>query len=85
MVLSLRGFIGVEWFLAPKVSVSAEYGWGLAFIKQGDTEIDTEEYNFATGATTESKIERKHIVGGTSGFGIDTDNNGGAISILFHF
>lgn len=87
MILSLRGFVGVEWFLAPKVSVSAEYGWGLAFIKQGDMEQDTEEYAVATGAPagTESKIERKHVTGGHSGFGIDTDNNGGAISIHFHF
>jgi hypothetical protein len=87
MILSLRGFVGVEWFLAPKVSVSAEYGWGLAFIKQGDGEQDTEEYMTPTGgaAGTESYVARKHVTGGTSGFGIDTDNNGGAISIHFHF
>jgi hypothetical protein len=85
MILSLRGFVGVEWFLAPKVSVSAEYGWGLAFISQGDGERDTEEYNVPTGSTDESNIARKHVTGGTSGFGIDTDNNGGAISIHFHF
>jgi hypothetical protein len=85
MTLSLRGFIGVEWFLAPKVSVSAEYGWGLMMQSTGDGERDTEEYNFSTGATTESLIARKHTTGGTSSFGIDNDNNGGVITIMFHF
>lgn len=81
----LRGFVGVEWFLAPKVSVAAEYGWGLAMTSNGDIETDTEEYTFATGSTTETLINRKHTTGGDSSFGIDTDNNGGTIAIFFHF
>jgi len=85
MTLSLRGFIGVEWFLAPKVSVAAEYGWGLAMNSTGDGEEDTEEYAIATGGTTETLINRKHTTGGNSSFGIDTDNNGGVITIMFHF
>jgi hypothetical protein len=83
--LGLRGFVGVEWFVAPKVSVAAEYGWGLAMKSTGDGEIDTEEYAVPTGATDESLISRKHTTGGTSSFGIDTDNNGGIITIMFHF
>ena len=51
----------------------------------GDVETDTEEYNFATGSTTETLINRKHTTGGDSSFGIDTDNNGGTIAIFFHF
>ncbi len=85
MTIALRGFAGVEWFLAPKVSVAAEYGWGLRMQSQGDGERDTEEYTVATGATNESLIQRKHTTGGNSSFGIDTDNNGGVISIFFHF
>ncbi len=87
MVLSLRGFIGVEWFLAPKVSVSAEYGWGLAMSSTGDGEEDTEEYTPAlpSATPTEQNILRKHNTGGSSAFGIDTDNNGGVITIYFHF
>jgi hypothetical protein len=81
----LRGFIGVEWFLAPKVSVAAEYGWGLAMTSTGDTETDTEQYTIATGGTDYTNVQRKHITGGGSSFGIDTDNNGGQIAIFFHF
>jgi hypothetical protein len=87
MQIGLRGFAGVEWFLAPKVSVAAEYGWGLAMTSQGDGERDTEEYNVQTGAAagSETNITRKHTTGGNSSFGIDTDNNGGVITIMFHF
>ncbi len=86
MQIALRGFAGVEWFLAPKVSVAAEYGWGLAMTSQGDGERDTESYEIASpGGTTESLIQRKHNSGGNSSFGIDTDNNGGQITIMFHF
>lgn len=84
-ILQIRGFVGVEWFLAPKVSVAAEYGWGLMMSSTGAGEIDTEEYTFATGATTETLISRKHTTGASSSFGIDTDNNGGQIHIFFHF
>lgn len=83
--LSLRGFVGVEWFVAPKVSVSAEYGWGLMMSSTGAGEVDTEEYVIATGTTTESVVARKHTTGASSAFGIDTDNNGGQITIMFHF
>jgi hypothetical protein len=83
--LGLRGFVGVEWFVAPKVSVAAEYGWGLAMRSTGDGERDTEEYTVATGATDMSLVQRKHTTGGNSSFGIDTDNNGGIITIMFHF
>jgi len=86
MQIALRGFIGVEWFIAPKVSVAAEYGWGLAMSSTGTGEEDTEEYTIALpGGTTESLITRKHNTGGNSSFGIDTDNNGGVITIMFHF
>lgn len=83
--LGIRGFIGVEWFIAPKVSVSAEYGWGLMMSSTGAGEIDTEEFTTPTGGASQSVVARKHTTGGSSAFGIDTDNNGGQITIMFHF
>jgi len=84
--LGLRGFIGVEWFLAPKVSVAAEYGWGLAMSSTGGGETTTEEWKLASPTATEpSLVVTTTETGGSSSFGIDTDNNGGVISIFFHF
>ena len=84
--LSLGGFIGVEIFVFPKVSIAAEYAWGMAMSSTGDGTMKTEEWGLTnTSATANSKIEHEYATGGNSGFGIDTDNNGGQLSIMFHF
>ena len=75
----LQGFIGVEYFFAPKISVSAEYGWGLGFNSVADGTASVEAWNGTAAETTSS------TVAGSSSFGIDTDNNGGAIRLMFHF
>ena len=84
--VTVRGFIGVEIFVFPKVSIGAEYGWGLGFSSTGEGET-TREYNgfatnTATGRTTFTEVTR---TGGSSGFGIDTDNSGGQLNINFYF
>jgi hypothetical protein len=84
--LSVRGFIGVEMFVFPKISIAAEYGWGLGMSSTGDGTTKTEEWGLTnTAATDNSKIEHEYATGGSSSFGIDTDNNGGQLRIMFHF
>lgn len=31
-----RGFVGAQYFVAPKISIGTEYGWGPSFNKTGD-------------------------------------------------
>jgi hypothetical protein len=81
----LRGFIGAEYFFAPKISVSAEYGWGLSLTNTGGNEVITETYGVKDGATTATVYETTTTTGKSSSFGIDTDNLGGAIRLMFHF
>jgi hypothetical protein len=81
----LRGFIGVEWFVAPKVSLSAEYGWGLAMTSTSGGEETVEYFGFAEGATAETLNTETIKTGGSNTFGIDTDNNAATIAIFFHF
>ena len=50
----IRGFIGVEYFIASKLSLSAEYGWGPAIISQGRGSIEKEVVD---GNETKSEIE----------------------------
>ena len=80
-VLGLRGVIGVEYFILPKISLGAEYGWGLSFASQGQGSSTTESWNSANSSATTTTVN----TGGGSIFGIDTDNNGGAIRLMFHF
>jgi hypothetical protein len=74
--INLRGFIGVEYFLAPKMSIAAEYGWGIAFSSTGEGEVTGE------GLPTPPATQK---TGGSSRFGIDTDNSGGSILLAFYF
>lgn len=87
--IGARAFIGVEWFVAPKVSLGAEYGWGLGFQSTGEGEMDVEHLDVVTNAVTEETFITS---GSTSSFKIDTDNNGGGIfggsgqiNLIFHF
>ncbi|MDF1676825.1 MAG: hypothetical protein P1U44_14015, partial [Vicingaceae bacterium] len=90
----LRGFVGVEWFIAPKVSLGAEYGWGLGFSSTGEGEETVEYWGFVENSTaSEPSLQSETLkTGGSSAFQLDTDNNGnsifggsGQINLVFHF
>ncbi|MGB3946682.1 MAG: hypothetical protein WBM13_01750 [Bacteroidia bacterium] len=66
--LGLRGFIGAEYFILPKMSIGGEFGWGLAFSSTGEGETTTESWDGTAVVTTLTKT------GKSSSFGFDTDN-----------
>lgn len=88
--VQVRGFIGVEYFIIPKVSLGAEYGWGPAFQSTGDSEVTVEFLN----ADNDAETETTSAPGGSS-FSIDTDINNSnfaagvlgdmSLKVLFHF
>lgn len=83
--LTLRGFIGAEVFVFPKVSVSGEFGWGLGLATTGEGEVETEDWSTIGTQTTDQLNVITAKTGKSSSFGIDTDNTGGRLAILFHF
>lgn len=87
--VGVRGFIGAEYFILPKLSIGGEFGWGIAYVTQGDTTIEVE---------SKGRIEDKDAVGsfkttqkGTSKFALDSDSlstvfgPAGRIRMTFHF
>ncbi|CAN5413154.1 hypothetical protein BH11BAC1_BH11BAC1_22830 [soil metagenome] len=50
--LLLNGFIGAEYFFAPKLSLSAEYGYGVNLITDGERETFTVSADGASGKET---------------------------------
>ncbi len=68
----LRGFVGAEYFFMPKMSIGGEFGWGITFLKTGDGQTTKEELT-TSGTSTQQNVYK---TGGTSKFGIDTDNLG---------
>lgn len=77
--LGVMAFAGVEWFCAPKMSLGAEYNWGIAMSSQGEGSGTVESWNGTGVTSTESKT------GKTSSFGLDTGSNGASINLNFYF
>lgn len=71
----VRGFIGAEYFFAPKMSLGGEFGWGLSLSSTGEGEV-TETSGGTTTTTTTGK---------SSSFGFDTDNASGSIILSLYF
>ncbi|MBI2281325.1 MAG: hypothetical protein HYU68_11645 [Bacteroidetes bacterium] len=85
--LGLGGFVGVEWFFAPKVSLGAEYGWGLAMSSTSEGEKTSEYWGIPVGssATSSSLQTVTSKTGKSSEFTFDTDNMSANINLNFHF
>jgi len=75
---------GVEFFFAPKMSLSAEYSWGLGYRKTNDGTKTREQWDFAGGSGGKLKTITEKIRGSSS-FSLDTDNNAGSINLAFYF
>lgn len=92
--VSVQGFIGFEYFFMPKISVGAEYTWGINFWSQGQGTTKTEVVytDVNSGNPVDATISNK--TGKSSHFGVDTgvnsmfgNSNSGAanLNIIFHF
>jgi hypothetical protein len=80
--LGLRGFIGAEYFLFPKISLGVEYGWGLMMgSSKSSNSVETHNGSTVAVITDESATTSKM-------FGFDSDINyapSGQLNIIFHF
>ncbi|PLW92459.1 MAG: hypothetical protein C0592_10670 [Marinilabiliales bacterium] len=89
ITFGLRGFGGVEYFFAPKMSVAAEFGWGFGMTTNPRGEVTTEDWD-AAGVTAEENTAEG--ANGGSGMGFQVDNGisqvllpSAALTMLFHF
>lgn len=83
----VRAFVGAEYFVAPKISIGGEFGWGIGFGIQGKSKTSIE----STGGTSPS-VGTQEIEGNkSSSFLIDTDGRNsffgptGALRLNLHF
>ena len=84
--IGLNAFAGVEWFCAPKLSLSGEYTWGLALTSTGAGESTSESWNgTAVTSTTVEGTPNDGIADKSSNFGIDTGVSGARIGLNFYF
>lgn len=69
----LRGFIGAEYFVLPKMSIGGEFGWGLGLSTTGKSKTTWESVG---GPGTAPTVGTTTIEGSKQGgFALDTDGN----------
>ena len=79
--VGVRPFVGVEYFVAPKLSVGAEFGWGIIYSTTFESASVWESYDAATGEVIIDVEEE----GASSNFGLNLDNMNGAVFMSFYF
>ena len=77
----LNGFVGVEYFFAPKMGISAEFTYGLTYGKNLRGQNTYEFWDTNTG----NARQREEVTEGGNEFTLDTGNYGGAINLFFYF
>jgi hypothetical protein len=83
LFLGARGFLGVEFFVGPKISLGGEFGY--AFIYQWD-QNRTLEYQYWNSSQQEvSTFVRESYSDGIDDMSVGIDNLDGSISLFFYF
>ena len=81
----VRGFAGVEYFIAPKLSLGGEFGYSLMVQKFG-TEDQTFEYWDGASLSVKKITNRLLDPNGSFKFiGLSTDNLSGSINVFLYF
>jgi len=75
----LNGFLGVEYFFAPKMSLSAEYGWGFVYSSVGEATANGETWTGGSGGNV-TAVNAK--IAKAAAYQIDVHD---ATSIILHF
>jgi hypothetical protein len=82
----VRGFVGVEYFILPKMSLGGEFGWGIGISTTGAGQTTTQA--IYTGTSPSTQVSK---TGKSSTFNIGTDNRNsmfgptGSIRANFYF
>jgi hypothetical protein len=84
--IGVRGFVGVEYFIVPKISIGGEFGWGIGYTMSGASSTTTESIGGTPAAVGTQTIEGNK----SSTFMLDTDRNAfgtgnGSLRLNFHF
>jgi len=96
ITFGLRGFAGVEYFFAPKISVGAEFGWGFGMTTAARGKNVEENWGIAPGsaAGATDAVYTVETPGNSSsrsmGFGVDngigsTVLGGASAALMIHF
>ncbi len=80
-----RAFAGVEYFIAPKISLGGEIGYTLGFSTTGKGYETTEQWNAGTAAAATVTTPTHSNIVGLRSMGLGFDNTNAAINLHFYF
>lgn len=84
MLLGARAFAGVEYFVAPKISLGGEFGYTLGFSTTGKGYVSSEQWY--SGNNTVANVTRDTYPNrGIRSFGAGLDNINAGLSLQFYF
>jgi hypothetical protein len=78
--IGMRGWLGIEYFFAPKISLGAQYGWAIYSLWTGEGSRTEEKYDGTSGPISNTRNTNK-----SSTFYIDNDNLSGQIILSAYF
>jgi len=81
----VRGFIGIEYFIAPRVSIGGEFGYSLAFRSASRTLVTSERWDANSNTVKETKTDVGTPANYFTFVGVSLDNLSGAVNLLFYF
>lgn len=79
--MGLRGFIGVEYFFAPKMSIGGEFYYGVSYVSTSETAVTFEGYESSTNEVLETSTFTK----GNRDIELGLRNTSAAINLFFYF
>ena len=79
--LNLRYILGAEYYFAPKMSLSAEYSWGINYFTVGEATVTSERWDFASNKikTTTKRTPKQPL------FELDNFYDALSINLAFYF
>jgi len=91
--LGIRGFVGAEYFLFPKISLGGEFGWGLGLVMGGKSKTTYEAVGVNSGGNVTTGTKEVEGSTRTSSVGVDTDHMSsvfgalpaGKLKLVLHF
>lgn len=80
--VGVTGSVGVEWFVAPKISLGAAVNLSIYYLFGRQTYVESEGYNAVLG-----RVEKRTdlVSPGDTGFYVATESLGGALTFNFYF
>lgn len=85
VLIGARGFIGIEYFIAPRISIGGEFGYSITATSTGKTVVTSEAWNNGSNSVLSTKTDVYQGGFPTTQFRAGIDNLDGGINLLFYF